>query len=336
MKKELRLQIVTYFVITYMLLAFTWWAILLFRKNEAIYTAKIELLKVQKTKDNNLLSEYELHQMPEYIKATNEYGRQEWMVLGEAIVFVISLIIGVWLINRAYNREILAANQRRNFLLSITHELKSPIASIRLALETFLKRSLKKEQSDKISHNALKETKRLHQLVDDLLLAARMDMAYQPVAEPIPMGKLVLEIIDKNKQKYTNANILFSEPTSEIYLFADRLGITTIVLNLIENAIKYSFDKPNIEVHLREKGENVYFKVIDEGVGIKGKDKKRVFNRFYRVGNESTRTSKGTGLGLYIVNEMIKKHGGRIRIEDNKPQGSIFKVILPKKHLDTK
>ncbi|MEM1322580.1 MAG: histidine kinase dimerization/phospho-acceptor domain-containing protein, partial [Bacteroidota bacterium] len=180
MAKNTRLRLLSNVVIGYMMIAFAWWSVLLFTKNRDAFLAKVDNMAIVMAAQKEVRDAAEFRQTEAYKALEKKYKRQEWMILGEAVVFVISLVIGVWLINRGYNEEMKAERQRRNFLLSITHELKSPLASIKLILETFKKRELGKVQIDKLSSGALKETDRLHSLVNDLLLAARMETAYQP------------------------------------------------------------------------------------------------------------------------------------------------------------
>ena len=326
---NLRLRLLSYVVIAYMLLAFGWWSILLFTKNQDAFRAKTELLKIGLAAEGIVQSPNEFQNNPAFQNLYNEYKRQEWMILGEAFVFVISLVIGVWLINRSYNKEINAATQRRNFLLSITHELKSPIASIRLVLETFLKRELKKEQGEKLTQNALKETDRLNELVDNLLLAAKVETAYQPVKEKIDLAQLFADIISKLRTKYPKVKFSLIQPSPLDPIKADKLGLSSIAFNLLENAIKYSNKESQVQVQLLQDNGTVQLKVADNGIGIPDTEKKHIFKRFYRVGNEDTRQTKGTGLGLYIVSEIVKAHNGKISVEDNKPSGTVFKIKLP-------
>ncbi len=330
MKGNFQLRILTYAVIAYMLLAFSWWTVLLFQKNQDAYRAKVELAQLVSAAQGGAASVKEFRNSGAFRELTDNYKRQEWMILGESIVFVISLVIGVWLINRGYNRAIFAEQQRRNFLLSITHELKSPLASIRLTLETFLKRNLKKEHQDKLSVNALKESERLNTLVNDLLMAAKLESSYQPVPEELSFTHIVLETVDKLEQKYPNSSFDIKGEEQALKIKADHLGMQSVIINLLENAVKYSFDEPNIEVELKESDQNIQFIVKDTGIGITDQEKKKVFERFYRIGNEDTRQTKGTGLGLYIVHEVIMAHKGKISIKNNHPKGSVFKVELPK------
>jgi signal transduction histidine kinase len=251
------------------------------------------------------------------------------MIVGEASVFIISLVIGIWLINRGYHREVMAAQQRRNFLLSITHELKSPIASIKLVLETLLKRQLPKEQSDKIAQSALRESDRLNDLVNDLLLSARLEMAYRPYVEALDFSALLHDLIQKLQEKYPQVQFSFRESNPLGVVHADKSGITSVAINLLENAVKYSPEPAVIDVQLSRNEGWLEWVIADNGIGIEDKEKGRVFEKFYRIGNEDTRQTKGTGLGLFIVKEVIRAHGGSISILNNHPKGSVFKITLP-------
>ena len=329
MFKNQQLRILSYVVILYMLLAFSWWSILLYTKNQDAFKAKAAYSKLVLIAEGKVSNEQEFQQTDVYQELRRKYKRQEWMIFGEASVFVISLVIGMWLINRSYHQEMEAAQQRRNFLLSITHELKSPIASIKLILETFLKRDLKKEQADKLSQNAVEEADRLNTLVNDLLLAAKMETAYQPHLEPLQIEEVVRPIIERLRTKYPDAQFAVHIEPSLPTIAADKLGITSVTLNLLENAVKYSPKPAQIKLRMIQENGQLLWETADQGLGITDKEKAKVFDRFYRIGNEDRRKTKGTGLGLYIVHEIIKAHNGHIQILDNKPQGSIFRISMP-------
>ena len=318
-----------------MLIAFAWWSILLYQKNKDAYLAKIELLKIAMAADlqfeNTAEFENHIYNSLPYIELTKKYKRQEWMIFGEAGVFIISLVLGIYFINRGYNREMEIATQRRNFLLSITHELKSPIASIRLVLETFLKRKLKPEQYSKLGNNAIADVERLNELVNNLLMAAKLETAYQPHLEHLELSDLVNDIFDKMKEKFPTINFRKSVAPNIEMMEGDKMGLVSIITNLIENAVKYNQDEtPEIEVLLQAEKNKIKFEVADNGIGISDKEKKNIFERFYRVGNEDTRRTKGTGLGLYIVKQIVKAHQGKIQVTDNQPTGTIFSVYFPK------
>lgn len=330
MEKNVRLRILSYGVILYLLLAFSWWSILLFVKNKDAYLAKVELLRIGLVAEGRYLDETTFQQEEAFQKLDREYQRQEWMIMGEAGVFVITLIIALTLINRSYHKEMAAAQQRRNFLLSITHELKSPIASIHLILETFQKRVLPQTKIEQFSQSALQETERLNQLVNNLLLSAKLETAYQPYFEEIDLQKVLPPLVKMLKTKHPHLQIRTTWSAPDDYsILGDQMGITSILLNLLENAVKYSESQANIHILIEKKPQQLQIIIKDQGHGIPDKEKEKVFEKFYRVGNEDTRKTKGTGLGLYIVKEIVEAHHGSIQLEDNHPKGSIFTLSFP-------
>ena len=332
MLTNLKLRLLSYLVIIYMLLAFAWWSVLLYHKNQDAYQAKVELLAMGMAAEGTYHSAQHFHHTPRYLDLTAKYRRQEWMIFGEGSVFILSLVIGMWFIHRSYRHEIEMAHQRRNFLLSITHELKSPISSIRLVLETFLKRKLTPEQTQRLGKNAIHDSERLNELVNNILLAARLETAYQPHLEPIRLDELLESVIDTMSEKFPKIHFSKNIQKGIPPVDGDQMGLISIITNIIENAEKYNQSKhPQINIDLVQKKGKLELTFADNGIGIPDKEKKKVFDRFYRVGNENTRTTKGTGLGLYIVHQIIKAHNGKIQITDNHPKGTIFKLFFPTK-----
>jgi signal transduction histidine kinase len=327
MKENRRLRWLTGIAICYMLFAFAWWTVLLLRKNEDARSARIELEKMRyESKSLNPKSDYLSNQLSTDIE--RKYDRQRSMIWMEGSFIFLGFLLGIFYILRVYNKDVSFANQRRNFLLSITHELKSPIASIQLILETFVKRQLEPQQFLKLNNSAIIEANRLHELVNNLLLSARLEVEYKPDAELISINQLLEEIITRLKVKYPNAILTF-HATEIPHLKGERMGITSVFLNLIENAIKYSKTTPQVDIQAKYINDKFVINISDLGLGIPEKEKKKIFDKFYRVGSEETRHTKGTGLGLYIVNQIIKAHNGTIQVLDNLPQGTSFKVVLP-------
>lgn len=325
-----RQDIIFYLVIGYVLLAGGWWSYLLYIKNEDAQNAKKELLWYKMQEDG--LEDHQVYlESATYTKLEDRYTRQRWMILGEGFVLLILTILGISKIYKSRQKEVALAEQQRNFLLSITHELKSPIAAIKLILQTFQRRKLSEEQTNLLTNNALQDTERLHQLVKDLLLAARVDGGYQYTFEEVDFLSIVTYCIQDAAPKFAGKIQL---ETVEEYVYmqhGDASTLTSIVLNLIENAIKYAKDSEIIKVTLNTTKDNCVFSVIDNGIGISKTEKEKVFDKFYRIGSEETRQTKGTGLGLYIVKQVVNAHKGSITIKDNTPQGTIFCVTLPLK-----
>jgi signal transduction histidine kinase len=323
-----RQDIIFYAVIAYVLLAGGWWSYLLYIKNEDAQNSKKELfwyvMKEQGFEDKQAYIE-----SATYTKLEDRYTRQKWMIMGEGFVLLLFTIFGIWKVAKSRQQEILLAEQQRNFLLSITHELKSPIAAIKLILQTFERKKLTEKQADLLTSNALKDTERLHKLVNDLLLAARVDGGYQYSFEEVDLVEIVANCIQLAKPKFKGEIIL---ETNEEFLFlahGDHSTLTSIVTNIIGNAVKYAKKTPFIKIRLNTNKDNAVLEVIDTGIGISKSEKERVFEKFYRVGSEETRLTKGTGLGLYIVKEVVTAHKGTVKIKDNNPQGTIFCVTLP-------
>jgi len=326
---NLRLRLLSYIVMAYMLLAFTWWALLLFTKNRDAFHAKQELMKIGMVAEGRVANSQEFEQTIEYQELAKKYKRQEYMIFGEACVFVVTLLTGLWFINQGYFREVKANQQRRNFLLSITHELKSPIASIRLVLETLMKRDLPKEKATHLANSALKENERLHELVENLLLSAKLETAYQPYFEEVNLAELLEDLMAKLAGRHPEANIALGKPDEFPLIKLDRSGMTSIATNLLENAIKYADGTPVLEVRLRADDKKTTLEFADQGPGIPDGEKKHIFEKFYRIGSEETRKTKGTGLGLFIVHQIVKAHNGHIQVTDNMPKGVVFKIEIP-------
>lgn len=329
MGKNVRLRLFSNLVIVYMLLALGWWSFLLFTKNKDAFQSKAALQKIMMIANNDIQNDQEYMQSATYKDLAKQYKRQEWMILGEAFVFAVILVIGIWFINRGYNQQVTSAQQSRNFLLSITHELKSPLASIQLVLETLKKRTLQPKQIQHLSSNALRETKRLNTMVTDLLLAAKVETTYQPHIENISISQLLKETINIVQQRYPKALLEYKSTPEEIKVEGDKAGLISVTTNLLENAIKYGQAAPTISSTLQQKNGAILLEIADNGIGISDLEKKKVFERFYRIGNEDTRKTKGTGLGLYIVDQIVKAHQGTINIRDNYPEGTIFTIQLP-------
>lgn len=329
MKKHFRHRFIYYGLIIYVLAASIWWSFLLLNQDSQLTAAKIENIRLQEVRYGKL-SEAEFQQTKIFKDLNLESQKHRKMIYGEGAVFFIVLIIGMWFLNRGFRKEVALARQQRNFLLSITHELKSPIASIKLALDTFMKRpNLKPEQIQMLTKGALTETERLHNLVNNILLAARIENSFQILPEQLSIEQLIHDNLRQVRTKFPNVRFDFQTigkiPTLEV----DRLGLNSVVVNLLENAVKYSPTGDEVKIKLYKEGTNIVFEVADKGVGITDENKTKVFEKFYRVGNEDTRKTKGTGLGLYIVKTMLQAHQGNVTILDNQPRGTIFKVALP-------
>ncbi|MDZ7876453.1 MAG: HAMP domain-containing sensor histidine kinase [Saprospiraceae bacterium] len=331
MENKNRFYIIALVTTAYILLAFGWWSMLLMRKNEEAKQANIELLRLDRQIKNKFVSDIEFTQSIDYQIIIQKYERQAHMVWGEGSILFMGLFVCFWMIQRSLQKEVELNSQRRNFLLSVTHELKSPIASIRLILQTFQKRKLDEAQRAKFLNAAVTEADRLHELVDNLLLSSRLDSTYEGSMEEINVAVMLDELIEKCRVKFPRAHLEFNKNEVPI-LIGDRQGLVSLFTNLLENAAKYSGENAEIKISQKFVSNKFHFEIADNGVGIPASEKKKVFEKFYRVGSELTRRTKGTGLGLFIVAQIVKLHNGLISVSDNTPKGTIFKVTLPIEH----
>src|SRR5690606_2161864 len=253
------------------------------------------------------------------------------MIIGEGLIFLAIFIMGVIKLRKHLSRESYYHHQQQNFLLAITHELKSPLASVKLYLQPILKRDLDRSQQQVFLSNSLKDIERLDDLVENVLLATKLEnRSFNLPKEDINLSALLDDVVDRMQKNTCKTEIIKTDVQEGLMLHADKFAITNVVTNLLENAIKYSPPCATVQVDLFEKDDNIIFSVADRGPGIPDEEKKRIFNKFYRMGNENTRKTKGTGLGLYIVRSVLQKHNATIKVKDNVPNGTIFEVTFVK------
>ncbi|MFZ4798349.1 MAG: sensor histidine kinase [Bacteroidia bacterium] len=254
-------------------------------------------------------------------------SKKKWMYATEGTVMIILLFWGILWVYRTFEKSIKLNQHQNNFLLSVTHELKTPIASVKLYLETLLKRDLDKEQQRTILKNSINDTNRLRVLVDNLLLSAQLETNhYEPLLTQINLSELLHKIIDKYAEPRNLQERIVKNIEHQVYITGDEFAIETIVVNLLSNAEKYS-DK-NITILLKSDNKHVILSISDLGIGIADADKQRLFDKFYRVGEEQTRKTKGTGLGLFIVKKLVTFHSATIEAKNNHPSGTNFEVCF--------
>ncbi|MDP5098810.1 MAG: HAMP domain-containing histidine kinase [Crocinitomicaceae bacterium] len=250
------------------------------------------------------------------------------MIIGEGAVFLLLLLIGIWQIRRSIRKELKLSERQNNFLLSVTHELKTPLAANKLYLQTIKKRELSREQTEELLKKAIDENVRLERMIDNILNATRLENNRMILEkESIDLGQFITTIQERYNSLLEKAVIEIDVDT-KIELFADRFMLETIFNNLIENALKYAGTDLPITLYCSKKMATIEFGVKDHGPGVPKELKPEIFKKFFRVGNEEVRTQKGTGLGLFIVSQLVKMHNGTITCEDNLPSGLNFRITF--------
>jgi signal transduction histidine kinase len=253
------------------------------------------------------------------------------MILGEGSMFILVFVVGAISLHKSIKKERKLQEQKKNFLLSVTHELKSPLASIKLLLQTIQKRDLTKQQVQDFIGKSLLDIERLDDMVENMLLASKIDnRSYTFPKANFNLSVLVDNIVNRLQLNKCDINeqLINAEIEPKIEMTGDKFALTSVVTNLIENAIKYSGPCEVVDVKLYSRAGKIFLEVADHGIGIADVEKSRIFEKFYRVGSEDTRNTKGTGLGLYIVKEVLDKHEASIKVKDNDPTGSVFEIVF--------
>ncbi|HMJ08333.1 MAG TPA: HAMP domain-containing sensor histidine kinase, partial [Pyrinomonadaceae bacterium] len=232
-------------------------------------------------------------------------------------------------------REIRRSEQHDAFLNSITHELKTPIASIKLYLDTLKTRDVSREKQQEFFDIMLSDTDRLLSTVEQVLDASRTREKKRNLnLEELDIVRILRNAIAIVQSRYNldDGVIRLSEPSEEMHVVANSDEMQTAFVNLLDNAVKYSEDDKRISVRAKRSSTNRKVDVFikDNGIGIPPADLKRIFKRFYRVADKSSANTKGTGLGLFIVKSIIQKHGGKLRADSRgEGRGTTFFIQLP-------
>ncbi len=256
-------------------------------------------------------------------------------VLVSGIILLIMITIILSMIFTYLNRQLNLTNLYDNFIANVTHELKSPLSSIQLFLETMKKRDLDKETNEKFIGSMLSDVKRLEKLINSILYISSLQ--HQKFANKLShdyhiynANTVINEVINRIFSDYRieNCSEIQGELTGNCVI--DKNWLSIVFSNLIDNAVKYSFGNRNITVRLKQNHEYFHISISDNGIGIDPKDYKKIFKRFHRLDNPDSPSVKGTGLGLYWVKEIVRYHGGSVTIGSNGEQpGTKFTVSLP-------
>ena len=315
---NLKLVSLIYWVfLTYMIAAFIWWYVSLEKQNNEIAAIKFQSIQI-----NDPSLKAKTHAIQDFqLRKTKQF-------IGEGLTILVLFLLGAIYVYRSLKKQLRYADQQQNFMMAVTHELKTPIAISHLNIETLLKRDLDSTQQLKLLEATLKETKRLDSLSTNILLTAQLDMGqYEANKQLVNVSELVRQNIKSFQERYPSriCNTLV-EDAMEIQ--GEPLLIQLLINNLIDNANKYAPVTEPIYIHLQSHQNMIQLIVKDQGPGIAAADKNKVFEKFFRVGAETTRTTKGSGLGLYLCKRITEFHNATIQLTTNTPTGSIFTVTF--------
>ena len=322
-RKRLRRTTIIYWtLLLYIIAALVWWFISLEKQNQQI--AKQRYINLSSQTDS--LTTLRLAEKLDTIN--DETNRNTGKYIAEGITFLILILIGAAFVYRSVRRQFRLQQQQQNFMMAVTHELKTPIAVARLNLETLQKYNLDPEKQKKLIRTTLDETTRLNFLTNNILISSQLEGdRYKSDKEELDLSMLLKDCVQDFKKRFPDRQ--FAENIeADADVKGDPLLLQILINNLLENAIKYSSKEGLIKAVLKKSDTGIKLQIIDEGHGIPDEEKKKVFTKFYRIGNEATRKAQGTGLGLYLCEKIARDHNADILVTNNEPKGSNFAVIF--------
>ena len=264
---------------------------------------------------------------------SEEVARPTWLLVLGCVSFVV-IITTLVLFSVFLAREIRLVNRQTRFIDSVTHELKSPLASLKLCLQTQERPDLSPDQGNDLRQMMIDDVQRLSNFIDDVLEASQLsETRTLHAADEVDLGDLLKQQAAAMIQSYKlPPDAIRAHIPEGLSLITDRTAFETIVKNLLDNAVKYSLDldrpvEVNIEAH--RQAHHLHLSIGDRGIGIPGKHIKRVFDRFFRVPEEAVKKRHGTGLGLYVVSVLVRLLGGKLRAESTVGQGTVMHIRIP-------
>ncbi len=266
-----------------------------------------------------------------------------WAILSIGAVLLVVLIVGTAFYLTISIQAITLSRRQSNFVDSVTHELKSPIASLKLYLQTLTRHPVPPSEQGEFFRTMLDDVERLDELTNHILDAARLERGEIEIErEEVDIPKVLKEGVDSVRGRFRIDRDAISLEAESCYVFGQRADVMMVFRNLIDNAVKYAGTPPLVEVtgwfqpDIRQDDQvnflkgKVVVQIGDNGNGIPASARKKVFGRFVRLGSELEREKPGTGLGLYIVRTIVSRLRGRVRIRDSEPgKGTLFEVQLP-------
>lgn len=231
-------------------------------------------------------------------------------ILSLAVILTVLVLFSVFL-----SREIRESQRQERFIDSVTHELKSPLAALKLFVETLDRRDLDPQQRSKVYRMMLEDIDRLGAFIDDVLRASRVGYDGDRAFERVPIAELAERAADRVRQRHgvSVEQLRVTVEPAALEVVSDPTGLETVLRNLLDNAVKYSDKDVSVTLRIeRTRRDRVRFEVSDRGIGIPPEHLKRVFERFYRVPEEDVKRRRGTGLGLYVAAAIVHNLGGRL------------------------
>jgi len=310
-------------LLAYIIAALSFWWLSLEKQSRIIYDKEIAALN--ETIDEEVYP-VKYRRVEDQIEIRKSKRSKQY--LGEGLTFLFIILVGSSIVYTTHRLSNKLSRQQNNFMLSVTHELKSPIAAMKLTLQTLQKHKLDEAKQKELLGRCVAEADRLNELCNNILIASQMEGGqYKNEWQKISVSALVDASFELYNARHPNRFI--ANIQSDINADTDKMLLQLAINNLMENAAKYTPPDTEVIVSLQTSGSRIQLCVTDSGQGIPDEEKKKVFEKFYRIGNEDTRKTKGTGLGLYLTSKIMKYLKGNVLLKDNIPNGCIFELSLP-------
>jgi signal transduction histidine kinase len=325
MKNKRKAALTFYLLCGYILFQFLWWEILLVKQTGSIIEEKQRIAELTISSPELLRAEIaELHR-----KKRN----QTIMVTGEGTVFLLLLLAGFSRIWISRKKELELTARQKNFLITMTHELKTPVSATKLNLQTLRRPDIDAETQRMLLTEALAANERLNSLIDNVLVAGRIESGSyrsgesQTQKELRDAGVLIHDLAKRYYPRELDEAKLQLHAETGIELELDSQAFTSVFLNLTDNALKYA--SPPVQVTLARSAEAIVLGVADQGPQIEKQEEALIFGKYFRGTSDKVSSNRGTGLGLYIVKSMADKEGYSIKLKSNPPHGNLFEVCIP-------
>lgn len=306
------IYILYWFLLTYIIAALIFWYIALNKQNDELTFYRLEMIDEKDpaaVRNMNIIAQAK--------------NRKTFQYIGEGTTFFLLIATGAVFVFRAINRQLRQSQQQQNFMMAITHELKTPIAVTKLNLETLQKRTLNIDQQQKLISVTIQEANRLNSLCNNILLTSQIEAGdYAIVKEEIDFSGLASDCVQNFILRFPNKKIS-ADVEGATFIEGDKLLLELAINNLLDNAIKYSGKEGTVLLKVFTRNKLVTAQIINNGPDINDNEKEKIFDKYYRGHNNQT---KGTGLGLYLTKKIIREHNGNIRVINNIPQGTVFET----------
>lgn len=270
----------------------------------------------------------------------SDLGVGYWLVLSIGDVFLALILTALVLFLVSSVRQTLYVRRQKTFIDSVTHELKSPLASLRLCLDTMEVRELTPPMRARFIQMMKDDVSRLQAFIEHVLEAGRIehnerDLEFEPTLVPELVNRCIKQVVQRHHVSADRIAVEMTLTNAETPIISDPIALDIIVTNLLDNAIKYSPPNSPIRLRICDTAGRLQIEVKDQGIGIPRPKLKSIFRRFYRIRRKEVADVRGTGLGLYVVHSLVRRLSGRIVAESEGDQrGSTFRVDLPFQHPD--